>query len=63
MQGEAVFLEGVTDGTAAVQSYREQMSQGQIPVVTGVYTDAVRLLVCQKCQRNGANHEQSDATP
>ena len=62
VQGEAVFLEGVTDGTAAVQSYREQMSQGQIPIVTGVYTDAVRLLLCQKRQHNGASHEQPTAT-
>lgn len=62
VQGEAVFLEGVIDGAAAIQTYREQMSQGQIPVVTGVYTDAVRLLLCQKRQHNGASHEQPTAT-
>lgn len=60
VQGEAVFLEGITDGAAAIQTYREQMNQGEIPVVTGVYTDAVRLLVCQKRQHNGASHEQPD---
>ncbi len=63
VQGEAVFLEGVMDNAAAIQTYCEQISQGEIPVVTGVYTDAVRLLLCQKRQRNGVNHEQSDATP
>jgi hypothetical protein len=47
-QGDAVFLEDVEDAALACQQYRERLAAGQVAISTGVYADALRLLLLQK---------------